>query len=212
MPKLIDLTGKRFGRLTVIRKAEDFSNGNHTHHKWVCKCDCGKEKIVSGESLRNGSSKSCGCLFLEKTRKHCGSHEKLYYVWNGMKQRCYNKNSTHYKNYGARGISVCNEWKNSYESFRNWAVKNGYKEGLEIDRINNNGNYCPDNCRMITHFDQQSNKRTNKFITFNGETKTLSQWARYLGIKPNSLIYRIKNYGIEKSLSLKGNLRGNKIE
>lgn len=212
MPKPEDLTGKRFGKLVVIKRVENIWQGNRSVVAWLCKCDCGNEKVVSGGSLRSGNAKSCGCLSFEKIYKHGGSYDKLYSVWNGIKQRCNNEKSNAYKNYGGRGISVCDEWENSYVAFRDWAISNGYVEGLEIDRIDNNGNYCPENCRVITHKEQQSNKRTNRWLTYNGETKTLSQWADCLGIKSNSLIYRIRNHGVEKALSLKGNLRGHKID
>ena len=206
MPKLIDLTGKKFGKLTVIR----YSHSKNNHRYWMCRCECGKEVSVITSSLKTGNTKSCGCM--QNRPKHNESRTKLYSVWNGIRQRCNNKNSKHYKNYGGRGITVCEEWDNSYESFREWALNNGYKQGLEVDRIDNDKGYYPENCRLTTHKQQQSNKRTNRMIEFNGETKTLSQWAEYIGIKPNSLLYRIRDHGEEKALSLKGNLRGHKID
>lgn len=132
---------------------------------------------------------------LQKEKKnriyHGGRKTKLYQIWCGMKQRCFSKSDKSYGLYGGRGITVCDEWKNNFVLFRNWSMKNGYKEGLSIDRIDNNGNYCPENCRWVTSKEQNNNKRNTIRIEYNGETKTLQEWADYLEIHPDTLYSRI---------------------
>lgn len=174
----IDLTGKKFGRLTVIEVA-DSSKGKL---RWRCKCDCGKEIVVYGTSLKSGNTKSCGCFRTENAKKlYSGVRQNdkhLYAVWNGIKQRCRNSNSKSFPNYGGRGIDICNEWANNYETFYYWAMQAGYKRGLEIDRIDNEDNYEPKNCRWVDREVQANNKRNNTLYTINGITKTLPQWCR----------------------------------
>ena len=173
--RLIDITGNRYGILTVIGQEESKFFGKTKQTMWLCKCDCGNTTIVSKTNLRNGNNISCGCLAKAHSRvankKHGLSHkERLYGIWKGMKNRCYNKKLDCYKYYGGRGISVCKEWRESYEVFRDWALSNGYKEiilpngnnKLTIDRINNNGNYEPNNCRWVDMKVQNSNKRNSK--------------------------------------------------
>ena len=161
MGKLINLTGKRFGRLLVIGKSES-KNGMAT---WLCKCDCGNEKVVCGNELRKGKANSCGCLRKELAYKmliqHGKANTRLYKVWKAMKARCNNPNNKRYSSYGGRGIKVCDEWQNSFQAFYDWAIANGYREGLSIDRVNNDGNYEPTNCRWATASEQQKNKRKN---------------------------------------------------
>lgn len=146
----------------------------------------------------------------KKYEKHGQSYTKLYGVWHGMIQRCENPKSKAAKNYCLKGIKVCSEWMN-FSNFFEWSIKNGYKDGLTLDRIDSSKNYCPDNCRWVDRFVQNSNTSRNVYYTYNGKTMTASQWARELGITRNALLYRIRNYGYEKALSLKGNLRGKKI-
>ena len=204
MKKIIDLTGKKFGRLTVLR----YSHKSGNKHYWLCKCDCGKEKPVIGCCLKSGNTKSCGCYNKEKRiethTKHGMKNTKIYYVWKAIKKRCENPNDTAYKNYGGRGIKVCDEWKNDFTSFYNWSIKNGYKEGLSIDRIDNNGNYEPLNCRWATRIEQGRNTRKNRFIEYNGEKHCISEWSSLLGIKQRKIYDRLKKgWSIEKVFSKK---------
>lgn len=158
-----DLTGMKFGKLTVIKMTD---NTKWNDHWWLCKCDCGSFKEIAGHSLKSGNSKTCGC-FVKEARPHRKKgydvNSRLYKVWSNMKSRCNNPNSGQYKWYGERGIAVCDEW-NEYKPFMEWAISNGYSENLELDRINNNGNYEPSNCRFITHKENCNNRRSCKNV------------------------------------------------
>lgn len=164
--KMIDITGQRFGRLVAIKMDNSHRPSKSTRAYWLFQCDCGKETIASGTDVRSGKIKSCGCLHDEMASKrfykHGMSSTKLGYVYESMKQRCLNSNCKDYKNYGGRGITICSDWKNNSRSFFNWAITNGYSDGLSIDRINVNGNYEPTNCRWTTAKVQADNKRPRK--------------------------------------------------
>ena len=189
----IDLTGQKFGRLTALYRLHNTKGKT----KWLCICDCGDLAEVRLNSLQQGAIKSCGCYRKETTKKlgkSCKKHgltgSRLYHIWRCMKIRCYNKNAPYYKNYGGRGITICDEWRNDFKVFYNWAINNGYQENLTIDRIDVNGNYEPNNCRFISTKEQCNNKRSNVYLTFNGKTQTISQWSDELGIDYKSLQYR----------------------
>ena len=179
------MLGNKFGKLTVIEELKERSKNGHKQYK--CLCECGNIKIVRGDTLKNGTSQSCGCSV---GVMHGLSKSKLYKILNGMKNRCYNSNAYNYKYYGGRGITVCDEWLNEFMAFYDWAINNGYKDGLSIDRIDSNGNYDPTNCRWETSKQQCNNKRNNIKLTYNGKTQTLSQWAEEFGINYNTIATR----------------------
>ena len=189
-----DLTGQRFNYLTVLEYAG--RKGNRT--MWKCLCECGNTTFVDSRSLKSGNTKACGCHQSDgwgNSKTHGMSKTKIYRTWMGMKNRCYRKSNKHYGNYGGRGIKVCDEWMNSFELFRDWAFKSGYSEELTLDRIDNDGNYCPENCRWVDRFEQMNNTRSNHRITFNGNTMTLTEWSRKIGLPAHVLRNRINNYG-----------------
>lgn len=161
-----DLTGMRFGKLSVIRETDRPSNIRDKHKYWLCKCSCGNFTSVSSGNIGR-SVFSCGCGRRESIPKKHGfaTHKKynrLYHTWNGIKYRCENKNSKDYPHYGGRGIKMCPEWRNDFQAFYDWAMSNGYADNLTIDRIDVNGNYEPSNCRWITVAEQNRNKTTTR--------------------------------------------------
>lgn len=180
MGREIDLTGQRFGRLTVVKKVGVKRVGQHSSKSiWLCRCDCGNEKEVLRNSLVNGGTKSCGCLAAENRKimhlKHGKANTRIWKIWCNMRDRCGNPNNRSYPYYGGRGIVVCEEWKNDFTPFYNWAVANGYSDEMTIDRIDGDGNYEPSNCRWATRKDQTRNRGiTRKF--------TLSEIAEIEGI------------------------------
>lgn len=190
----LDLVGKQFGKLHVIRYAN--SHDNYTY--WECKCSCGNTCIVKGRDLVRGHKKSCGCLvsevITERNSTHNKSKTRLYSIYAGIKKRCYTESTKNYYLYGGRGIKVCDEWNNDFMTFYNWAMANGYEDDLTIDRIDVNGNYCPENCRWVNSIIQNRNTRRNKLLTFNNETHCISEWSEITGI-PNSTIRNRLNKG-----------------
>lgn len=202
MKDVKDLTGQRFGRLTVLgRKQNDKKN------IWLCQCDCGNTAFVYKHDIVSGKTKSCGCLRREATaanrKKHGMSNSRLYRIWNAMKERCQCETNVQYSDYGGRGIAVCDEWKDDFQAFHDWAISNGYNENLTIDRINVNGNYCPENCRWATGKEQNANKRNNRILTYNGKSQTLQQWSEETGIEYTTLLYRIKHgWTLEAALTV----------
>ena len=198
----IDLTGKRYGSLTVIELAVDEPGKKK---KWLCKCDCGEKCIVAGSNLQSGNVKHCkkcgNAISAEKKIKHGMTRTKIYYVWRGMLNRCERPEVRFYDDYGGRGIKVCEEWHDP-EKFFEWARNSGYKEGLQIDRIDVNGNYCPENCRWITQLKNANNKRNNKIIEHNGERKTLAEWARFYGVNYKNLSKNMNHgYTLEEAVN-----------
>lgn len=203
---MVNLIGEKFGRLTVV----EFDRLQNHKAYWKCVCDCGLVVIASGNNLRSGNTSSCGCLRRETTKarglgnaKHNESHQnktRLYTIWCGMRQRCSNPNKKYYNHYGGKGVRICDEW-NNYSVFKEWALANGYADNLSIDRIDNNGNYEPSNCRWTTYLEQNNNRRSNVYLTYQGETKTMTQWARDKGIKPGTLCRRLKvGWTVEEAL------------
>jgi hypothetical protein len=194
--KNIDRTGKKYNKLLVIEEAGKDTKGNFL---WKCQCDCGKIITVSGKNLNNGDVKSCGCL-RDGHPKHGLVYTPTYEIWCGMKKRCTNPNCVAWKNYGGRGITLCERWM-KFENF--YADMGERPEGLSIDRIDNNGNYEPGNCRWATNTEQANNTRQNHYLTYKGETKTIKQWAKEFNMLYSTLCGRIINYKwpIEKALT-----------
>ena len=191
--KFQDLTGMRFGKLTAVRKC---GINKYRNIYWECKCECGNTVIVRGNELKSENTKSCGCLIYErKNIKHGMRNTRLYCIWSGMKSRCYTKTNPAYNRYGGRGISMCEEWNRNFMAFYNWAMDNGYTEGLSIDRIDVNGNYEPYNCRWVTAKEQSDNKRCNILITIGNETLNLQQWCDKIGIKRSTVNTRVRMCG-----------------
>ena len=190
--KMKDLTGERFGKLTVV----SFDNRRNNRTYWKCICDCGGNRIVSNDHLKNGDITDCGCYkkHIAHWKKHGMYNSRIYRIWSLMKERCYNEKRKDYNNYGGRGIKVCNEWLDS-STFIDWSLNNGYEDDLTLDRIDNNGDYCPQNCRWITAKEQGANKRNNRFITHNDITKTITQWANDNGLSYYVLKKRIDVLG-----------------
>lgn len=192
MGKLKDLTGQRFGKLTVIEKVDYI--GKNT--RWICKCDCGNIVKIQSNNLLTGNTKSCGCL----RAKHGSYKSRLYKIYTSMKYRCSCPTDTGYKNYGGRGIKVCDEWLQDFHNFKEWALNNGYDENAPrgectLDRIDVNGNYEPNNCRWITNLEQQSNKRNNTHIEYQGVIYTKKELARKFNINYATFLYRLNYYG-----------------
>lgn len=202
-----DLTGKRFGKLTVTGfNRREIQKGYMYRYYWNCICDCGNECVVNAQLLKTGTTKSCGCL----RGRHHMTNTKIHGLWKGIKSRCFNKNHIHYDKYGGRGITICDKWL-LFENFYDWAIKNGYKEGLSIDRIDNNGNYEPSNCRWTTQKEQNSNKRNNVFIDYKGKTYTLSELARNVGINRKTLKRRIDTLTNKEDIYVNENRSKRKI-
>lgn len=198
--------GDKFGRLTVVKYC---GKNKHQHNVWECVCECGNRKVVTTSALNSGAVKSCGCMWEEnkkaiKTRvvkKHGMVDTQEYHAWNGMRQRCYNKNSPKYKNYGARGIKVCDRWLHSFENF--YADMGKCPDGFSLDRIDVNGDYTPENCRWADDVTQCNNRQFNFKVTFNGITETLRYWSEKTGINKSALYLRIHRRGwdVEKALT-----------
>lgn len=206
MKSVHDLTGMRFGRLTVIG-IDDSKHTKKTY--WICQCDCGNISSHRSDGLLAGNIKSCGCYKREqdsirvaKNHKHKQSGTRLYAIWQGMKARCYNQNNLSYQNWGGRGIEVCDEWKDDFACFYKWATENGYGEDLTIDRIDNNGNYTPGNCRWVPQKTQARNRRSNLSITIGRETKSLVEWCEIFKLPYGTVNARYKRMMAEGTISL----------
>lgn len=187
MPSFMDLTGKRFGRLTVIERAET----KNAKTRWKCLCDCGKYTYTITNRLVQGKTLSCGCRAYEK-HSYKKEYPRLYMIWANMRKRCTNPHEKSYERYGGRGISVCSEW-DSFPNFLKWAKNNGYNDLLSIDRIDNSKGYSPDNCRWATLEEQANNKRNNIIIEHDGEKRTLSEWCRLYNFSYHSASQRYRN-------------------
>ena len=186
---LIDMTGERYGRLTVIGRKPN--NNKQNKPLWICQCDCGNVTFTTRRRLKDGITKSCGCYRRDKAReqhtthglsKTSGKHKRLYRIWAGIKDRCCNPNSKYWDRYGGKGIEICDEWLNDYESFHTWSMANGYMNGLTIDRIDNSKGYTPDNCRWTTYLVQENNRTNNIKYLVDGEVVTITELCRREGL------------------------------
>lgn len=201
MKKEKDISKKKFGRLTAIKLSHKMKAKNGSKYFWLFRCDCGKEKVINKYNVTAGIVKSCGCLQKEESsksakirfKKHGNSNSRLYRIYQAFLRRCNYNKDINYKNYGGRGIRVCDKWLGTegYNNFKEWALKNGYKDDLTIDRIDSDGWYCPENCRWATKKQQGRNTRTNHNIFWNNESHCISEWAEILGINPRTLRSRI---------------------
>lgn len=201
---MINLVDSRFGRLVVIKRVD---NNKYGHLCWLCQCDCGQSSVIDGNSLKRGYTKSCGCIQKEKLINRSTKHghraktttSRIYAIWQAMIQRCTNPNTPSYKNYGSRGIEICKRWM----EFENFLEDMGEPpSGLQLDRIDNDGDYCKSNCRWATSKQNSRNKRNNRLITFNGKTRCVSQWAEETGIHQKTIISRLKRgWSIAETLS-----------
>lgn len=204
MPKYINLIGERFGRLTVVNEAGVDPNGRRL---WLCECDCGNTTTVATAPLRYGNTKSCGCMRSENmTRqkyKHGMTGTRVHNEWRHMLDRCGNQHAAAYYRYGGRGIKVCDRWKDFRSFYEDVSVLPNF-DNLEctLDRIDNDGDYTPDNVRWADKFSQANNKSTNRYITYRGETHTLAEWARILDIKYGTLGSRLRyGWSIERAFN-----------
>lgn len=202
--KCLDLIGKKFGKLTIMR-VETYS---HYQPKLLCKCDCGNEKIVLKSNLIRGFTKSCGCIRAKDNE--FPHYKRLWNIWYSMKRRCSSPTDSSYKNYGAKGIEVCKEWDNDFMVFYKWAIQNGYKRikgksynALTLDRIDNHKGYCPENCRWVDYKAQGFNKTTNRRFMFNDKNLTISEIAQQLGISYMTLYNALvgTNFTIEMAIN-----------
>lgn len=211
MARVKDMSGQRFGRLVV----RSFAGIGEDHTAlWNCVCDCGNETVVRGYSLRRGHTQSCGCFngYAASVRNstHGETKTRLYKCWQGMKSRCYYERNIAYDRYGGRGIQVCDEWRDDFEAFRDWALKNGYSDELTLDRIDTNGHYEPSNCRWATMVEQNRNRRDNVIVEHDGEIQTEAEWAAKVGISKSSMSKRLQRWKVSDAVTQAS--RGIKVE
>lgn len=195
---MIDLTNQKFGRLKVVgRDGYHIYPSGKRRAKWLCQCDCGNLVSVVTSDLKNAHTQSCGCLRKETTallkQTHCQCESRLYSIWCGMKNRCYNSKQSNFRYYGARGIAICDEWREDFCAFYSWAIKHGYKDNLSLDRININDGYYPQNCRWVTVGEQSLNRSNNHLIQYNDKTQSIKEWSGETGIAYDCLFYRLEH-------------------
>ena len=188
MSNLKNLTGMTFNRLYVIKRV---SNDKSGRARWLCKCECGTIKVILGKHLLSRKVQSCGCLQKERVTKHKMSNSRLYSIYRGMKDRCYNQNMPEYHNYGGRGITICDAWLNDPSSFFKWSLENGYSDDLTIDRKDNDKGYSPENCWWTTEIEQHNNTRRNRYVEYKGEVHTLAEWCRILDLNYSTVKTRL---------------------
>lgn len=202
MARALDITNMRSGMLVAVRRSSKQDAYGHTY--WLCKCDCGRECYSLPSRIKDQSMRSCGCSkYKNHFIKHGMTNTRLYKTWQDMKSRCFRRANKDYMLYGGRGITVCKEWLHDFQTFHDWAIVNGYENPLEIDRINTNGNYEPSNCRFATRKEQTNNTRSNRFLSYNGEVHTMSEWCDKLGFSYTVVRSRLNqcHWSVEKALS-----------
>lgn len=181
--------GQKFGKLVLIEYLK--------YDNWLCKCECGNKKIIKYSNMKRGATKSCGCLKKKidytksKNYKHGMRNTRMYAIWKEMKRRCLRPTANQYKDYGGRGIKVCEEWQKDFMNFYNWAINNGYNDNLTIDRIDVNGNYEPNNCRWATRKQQNNNTTRSHYITYKNKTQTIKDWSEEFNIPYKRLEYAV---------------------
>ena len=208
MDRAENLLNQKFGRLTVIARAENHVQpSGKSYTQWLCRCECGNEVVVRSANLKKGHTKSCGCWQRDKVTTHGLKKTRLYVIWRDIKLRCFNPNANNFKDYGAKGVTMCDEWKNNFKNFYDWAMSNGYNKDAKrgectIDRIDNSKGYCPQNCRWIDNLAQQNNRINNRFLTYNGKKQTVAEWGRELNMPRHALCARLySGWSIEKTLT-----------
>ena len=202
MPYTIDISGKVFNYLTAIQ----FSHKSSSAHYWVFKCKCGNDVVINKTKVVTGATKSCGCYAVERaisdSTTHGLSNHRLYAKWNDVKNRCYNKKVSSYKIYGGRGVVMCDEWRNDFKCFYNWCIENGWEEGMQIDKdIKGDGLlYSPGTCCFVTPKKNCNNRRSNRYIEYNGVVKTLMEWSEHFGVNPGTLFGRLsRGWSLDKA-------------
>lgn len=188
MPRLRDLTGQTFGKLTVLRRSDNSTGGRV---RWLCQCECGNTTVVTRDKLTRRSTVSCGCW---RNRRNGESKTRLYRIWYGMHDRCENPKYDHFDRYGGRGIIVCSEWAD-FDAFKTWALSNGYADDLSIDRIDGDGNYEPGNCRFATQREQMRNVSSNHIVKYQGRNYSCAEFAEFLNVKPHTVYQQLNKLG-----------------
>lgn len=189
--------GQKYGKLTILERLHDSGNGQYLVR---CICDCGQEKITKLGNLRKGGVTSCGCICRTRFLSHGLSKHPLHAIWRGILSRCYNPNRAAFKDYGGRGVIVCDEWRSDFKAFYDWAIDK-WAEGLHIDRENNDGPYSPENCRFITGKCNANNRRNSIKIEYNGVTKTITEWGETIGISCGAMRYRLQKMPLDQALT-----------
>lgn len=209
MPKFIDLSGQRFGKLVVLERAENSNDGTT---RFLCQCDCGNIKIIRSKHLKSGAIRDCGCEKSKRTRiknlTHGGSGTRLYNIWIKMRDRCKNPHSADWYDYGGRGITVYDKWDSSFEAFRKWSENNGYDDEKSIDRIDVNAGYYPDNCRWVSMRVQANNKRNNHMVCYHGKEMSLADAARLSSVPYSTIKRRITVYGWSTEKAIETPIKG----
>lgn len=201
-PVTSDISGQKFNHLTAVKLV------SRKPTRWLCLCDCGNYTTVLTSNLKSGAVKSCGCIAHKGNPKHNQCYTRVYRIYAKILRRCFSHDDPAYSHYGGRGITMCEEWKNSFSAFSKWAYENGYRDNLTIDRIDNNGDYCPENCRWASYYEQSNNRRSNRVYTYKGKTKDLKQWCDELGVSYKTIYARIsRGWSFEDAVNWKHDAR-----